>query len=214
MAQASGVAEARVPDAVMLDSFDVYCPIASLPGLLGVTLDNLPAEVPYLSVPSYVSVPHLVGKARKKVGVCWSTHAIEHQAGEGPLGWEVLSPLFDLPGCEFFALQKTVAGDAAAWLDRHGVVNLGPELTDAARMAAIVHQMDLVIAPDSLVAHLAGALGKPVWVLLDTQEDWTWLLERTDSPWYPTARLFRWPGDAGWPETITNVARALTEILA
>jgi hypothetical protein len=73
--------------------------------------------------------------------------------------------------------------------------------------------MDLVIAPDSLVAHLAGALGKPVWVLLDNQEDWTWLLEGTDSPWYPTARLFRWPADGGWPQTIANVTRALSKIL-
>ncbi|MBM4199692.1 MAG: tetratricopeptide repeat protein [Gammaproteobacteria bacterium] len=211
LANVPGVAEARVPDAVLLDSFDLHSPIMSLPGLLGIGLARLPGEVPYVAVPSYISVPSFHTDARRKVGICWSTAGSAGGSDLGGLPYPPLSALFDVEDHAFFALQTPVSREAAVWLSERGAINLEPELTDAARLAALIEQMDLVIGPDHTVTHLAGALGKPVWVLLGTQEGWTWLLERTDSPWYPTARLFRQSRDGGWAALIARVKQALLD---
>lgn len=107
-----------------------------------------------------------------------------------------LAPLFQLDA-DWVCLQKEVSIADAALLEAKGVIVVGPELTDFDDTAALVAELDLVISVDTSLAHLAGALGKPVWVMLPFDPDWRWLLDREDSPWYASARLFRQdrPGD-------------------
>jgi hypothetical protein len=109
-------------------------------------------------------------------------------------------------------LQKGSAqGAIANYFDRAPLLNLGAEIADFADTMAIVETLDLVITVDTAVAHLAGAMGKPVWILLSYAPDWRWLLERSDSPWYPTARLFRQPSPGDWGSVARRVAEALSE---
>jgi ADP-heptose:LPS heptosyltransferase len=122
----------------------------------------------------------------------------------------LLAPLLAAPGLEVFLVQTDIrAGDDAVVAAHPGVVDLRRELGDLADTAAVLERMDLVISVDSAVAHLAGALGRPLWVLLPFMADWRWLEERTDSPWYPTARLFRQPGFGDWAPVVGAVQAAL-----
>ncbi len=214
LAGVEGVAEARLPGAVLLDSFDYFCPLLSLPKVLGITLDNLPAAVPYLHAPDYVSVPHLTADKRVRVGFCWAgsaTHQNDaHRSCPLP-NWETL---LTSPEAVFYSLQTPVSGSDAALLEKWGVINLEPELTDYARSAALINQLDLVIGVDTSVIHLAGGLGKSTWVLLGPHSDWRWLLNRDSSPWYPTMRLFRQVQPDDWRELMARVQRALLEITA
>jgi hypothetical protein len=208
LAVVEGVAEARLPHAVALDSFDLHCPLTSLPGLLGISLANLPAA-PYLSIPVYVSVPCLNADDRRKIGICWDGRASGVHGGVPEYRPETLAPLLDAPDCTFFAFQTGLSREDSDWLATNGVVNLEPELTDYARAAALIQQLDLVISTDTAIAHLAGALGKPVWLLLEPNPNWEWLHDRTDSPWYPTARLFAPARDSGPAALIATVRQAL-----
>ncbi|TAL47808.1 MAG: TIGR03032 family protein [Methylovulum sp.] len=188
LASVEGVAETRVPDAALLDSFDYICPLMSLPRILGITLDKLALTSPYLHIPGYISVPEFTGDKRLRVGFRW---AMDDSDLQSPCPLEHWLPLFTLPGIVFYSLQTPVSPAESELLMTHGVINLEPELGDYARNAALIDQLDLVISVDTPVAHLAGALGKPVWVLLGPHADWRWLLDRDDSPWYPSMRLFR-----------------------
>jgi hypothetical protein len=115
-----------------------------------------------------------------------------------------LSPLLDVPGTRFFSLQKDQQFP--------GIEALGPELTDFADSAAAIANLDLVISVDTSVAHLAGAMGRPAWTLLPFAPDWRWMLERTDSPWYPGMRLFRQAAPKDWKPVIEEVRVALTNL--
>jgi ADP-heptose:LPS heptosyltransferase len=125
----------------------------------------------------------------------------------------LLEPLFGLAGVQFFSLQL---GPAAAELADfpETVIDLGPEIEDMADTAALIANLDLVIAVDTAVAHLAGALAKPVWVLLPFSPDWRWFLNREDSPWYPAMRLFRQRILQDWKEVLERVTVALKEEVA
>jgi Glycosyltransferase family 9 (heptosyltransferase) len=157
--------------------------------------------MPYLGVPPYLSVPRLDSDEALKVGVAWAGHPTHQNDHHRSCPREHLKPLFALPGVRYYCLQTPLSGEEADWLETHGVVNLEPELTAYARTAALIIQLDLVVSVDTSVAHLAGALGKPVWILLGQHSDWRWLIDREDSPWYPTARLFRQrqPGEINDP---------------
>ena len=112
-------------------------------------------------------------------------------------------------------MQKEVrAEDAIVLKDRGDILDVGEELGDFSDTAALMSQLDLVISVDTSVAHLAGALGKPVWILVTHVPDWRWLLERDDSPWYPTARLFRQPRIGDWESVVGRVGRELTQLAA
>src|SRR5262249_4256887 len=114
----------------------------------------------------------------------------------------------DLPGCSFVSLHKTLRDEDATFLRSHGrFSHFGDR--DFSDAAALIATLDLVISVDTAVAHLAGAMGKPVWVVLSFVPDWRWLLDRSDSPWYPTARLFRQPRSGDWETVIANVREAL-----
>src|SRR4029077_13749537 len=126
-----------------------------------------------------------------------------------------LAPLLQIDGIRFHSLQKGPASsEAAAPPSGTSIVDLGPELRDFGDTAAIISHLDLVLAVDTSVVHLAGALGKPVWVLLPFSPDWRWLLDRTDSPRYPTLRLFRQADPGDWEGVVERVARALAPLAA
>lgn len=207
----AGVAEVRLPGALPADSFDVYCPLLGLPRVLDIALDNLPAQTPYLGVPAHVAVPPLPNEGRRNVGLVWAGSATQKRDRQRSCPLPELLPLFDCTGVAFYSLQTPVTTADAALLESRGIIDLEPELTDYARTAAYVQQLDLVISVCTSVAHLAGALNKPVWVLLPHHADWLWLEGRDDSPWYPSARLFRQTVPGGWSAPVARARRVLQE---
>ncbi|MBS1208509.1 MAG: glycosyltransferase 9 family protein [Proteobacteria bacterium] len=181
-------------------AYDYQCPVMSLPHALRVTLASLPARVPYLEVPLPYRVKwqaRLGAASRQRIGLVFSG------SDNGPYAMRAiplaqLQALGELPA-QFFVLQKDVGiEDRASWRNMPWLNDLGAELGDFADTAAAIEQLDLVISVDSAVLHLAGALGKPVWALLAYTPDWRWQGGDRDSPWYPSARLFRQAARNDW----------------
>lgn len=191
-----------------LPPFDVHAPLLSLPGLFGTNLGNIPAAVPYLHVD-----PALQAKWKQelpgdglRVGLVWQGRATHPRDRLRSMPLRQFVPLAKIEGVRLFSLQK---GQGIEQLNEAGlfpIIDLGPRISDLADTAAILQQLDLLICVDTAPAHLAGGLGVPVWVLLPFVPDWRWLLHRSDSPWYPSMRLFRqgqvgdWDGVLGWVE--------------
>lgn len=198
------VVEAQAFDAA-LPPFDCHAPLLSLPRLLGVTLADLPGPVPYLRPPGDGSAFADVAAADGiRVGLVWAGSATRARAGRRALAFAELAPLLAVPGCRFFSLQ--VGGEAPGV----PVTDLSGRLGDFADTAAAVAALDLVVTVDTAVAHLAGALGKPVWLLLSTPCDgFLWMDGRADSPWYPSARLFRQSRTGDWSGAVSAAAAAL-----
>lgn len=194
----------------------LHAALLDLPGRFGTTLDDIPAQVPYLRPPADLRArwqAKLAGWSGKpRVGLAWSgSHAqVNNRNRAIPLA--TLLPLVREYDAHWFSLQK---GDGGAYTDTDpaaaGLVDLTGEWLDFADSAAMIEQLDLVITVDTAVAHLAGALGKPVWILLAPNADWRWLLEREDSPWYPTARLFRRGFGEDRSRQVERVRQALRE---
>lgn len=191
----------------------VHAPLLELPRLLGTTIATIPAEVPYLQVPSGYAQPNFP-TAALKVGLVWASHSTSPTAIQRSCPLTELLPLLNCPGVAFYSLQSQPSPAECRFLEAHGVRNLRDSLTDMGATAAIIAALDLVISIDTAVAHLAGALGKPIWTLLPAIADWRWLLARADSPWYPTMRLFRQPRAGDWSAVISQVVTALTEMAA
>ncbi len=192
--------------------FDRHAPLLSLPLLFGTTLATIPRAVPYLRPPEHPGVARLLSRSPGlKVGLVWCG-SLSQPHDRRPVPLATLTPLLHMEGLEFCSLQT---GPSAADLPRvpsaERIVDLSPELTDFAATAAAIQRLDLVITIDTSVAHLAGALGKPVWVLLSFAPDWRWMRDRSDSPWYPTMRLFRQAGPGDWDEAVQRVVAALGE---
>lgn len=192
--------------------FDLHCPLMSLPLALGVTLDNLPAQVPYLRVPAVSRT-----RARRigwpedgglRVGLSWTGSMKNALNPARSILLEELAPLFELEGIHFYSLQMS-RGVEQLRAYRNSVVDLAGYQNHLADAAAIVEQLDLVITVDTMVAHLAGALGRPCWTLLPFVPDWRWLREREDSPWYPSMRLFRQSQQGDWATVVAAVRVAL-----
>lgn len=205
---------------IALEAHDYWTFPLSLPLYCGTTLENIPAQLPYLhALPGRIAqwAPRLP-QAGFRVGLVWQGNARHSNDSERSLPeLAMLAPLWSVPGVRFISLQKNARGDALQ-LAAAGqpLLHLGDELADFADTAAVVRQLDLLISVDSAVAHLAGALGKPCWVLLPAHKtDWRWLNSRRDSPWYPGAmRLFRQPRRGDWTTCIEELRRALQEIAA
>ena len=154
--------------------------------------------------------PRLEGRDAPRIGIAWSGRPRQGEFRNRPIALRLLAPILQIPGLRFVALQKELReGDAELLQSYPHVLNLGAELEDFTDTAAILSQLDLVISVDTSVAHLAGALGKPVWILLQFSADWRWLLERHDSPWYPSARLFRQPAAGEWESVVERVRAVL-----
>jgi tetratricopeptide (TPR) repeat protein len=196
----------------VLTQCDFQCPLPSLPMIFGTELPSIPADVPYVR-----ANPENVMKWRKrlpenrlKVGLCWAGRAIHAGDLDRSIRLAQLSPLAK-SGAYLVSLQK---GEAAAQIAAAGfeVTDWTGELNDFSDTAALVENLDLVVTVDTSVAHLAGAMGKKVWVLLPLAADWRWMLTREDSPWYPTMRLFRQEKSGDWTGAIQRVSEALREL--
>lgn len=191
-------------------SYDYHAPIFSLPYIFGTALETIPAG-PYLT--SVESTVRLKPSAALKVGLVWAGNPEHANDWRRSLSLAYLLPLLQQPGVSWYSLQ---VGPATREIKRLGlsdeIQDLSPQLQDFADTADAINQLDLVISVDTAVAHLAGALGKPVWILLPAGADWRWLEHRTDSPWYPSARLFRQPWPGNWVGVVMAVRGALAEL--
>jgi len=204
----------RSPDGRPRAEFDLWCPLMSLPGIFSTTERSIPATMPYLQAdPDKKKAwrKRIAGKGFR-VGLVWSGNPTHFRGRNRSCIPADLLPVLKVPGVRFYGLQKGAAAREAFELQKEGLItNLGDDLQDFSETAAAIANLDLVISIDTAVAHLAGAMGKPVWVLLAHVPDWRWLLERSDSPWYPTARLFRQTARGDWETVALQVATALAE---
>jgi tetratricopeptide (TPR) repeat protein len=198
-----------------LPGFDLHCPLVSLPLAFGTRLETVPSAVPYLHASPDAVVrwdAKLGSRHRPRIGLAWSGRADHKNDHNRSISLSTLSPLFAVDAT-FVVVQKGIRpADAAAVKDH--LVDFGEELADFTDTAALIANLDLVISVDTSVAHLAGALARPVWVLLPFTPDWRWLLEREDSPWYPTARLFRQDATRAWDRVVARVRAALDDVVA
>jgi tetratricopeptide (TPR) repeat protein len=203
----------RWPD---MPTYNAYCLLTSLPRIFETKLDSVPARVPYLEVdPAKVArwsarLTAAVGDHALRVGIAWSGRPTHPDDSQRSLKWAQLQPLTRLDGVGLIALQKEIReGDRAEFPGRSNALDLSGELGDFSDTAAVIENVDLVVTIDSSVAHLAGALAKPVWVMLPWLPDWRWLMDREDSPWYPTMRLFRQSSRGDWTGVVARVARGI-----
>lgn len=199
-------ADGRGPD------HDWNCPLMSLPGLFGTTVDSVPATVPYLAAreSGRNAWRARLGAGRMlRVGLSWQGNPshLDDRRRSLPLG--VLDGLRRLPGLQLVAVRTAGEPIPAGW----PMLDAAPWLRDMADTADLLAELDLLIACDTAVAHLAGALGRPVWTLLAHAPDWRWMLSRTDTPWYPTMRLFRQPRAGDWSAVADEVERALAAMM-
>jgi tetratricopeptide (TPR) repeat protein len=199
-----------------LPRFDLHCPLMSLPLAFGTALDTIPADIPYVRVPADRTAQwraRLREPRSLRVGIVWAGSAVHKNDHNRSIAFDRFRCLLSAPDIEFVSLQNELGAAEAARLARHAnVVSLGGELRDFADTAAVVSALDLVVSADTAMVHLAGALGTPVWVLLPFSPDFRWLLAREDSPWYPTARLFRQPRFGDWGSVLARVKDELEPV--
>ena len=196
--------------------FDVCCSLLSLPRLFGTTLQTIPARVPYLNADRE---KYLHWKARlaqgdraMRVGLVWASQSSNATARSRSLDLDLFAPLAGIRGVEFYSLQKGPGAEQAARPPQGMQLrDCGGALEDFSDTAALISNLDLVISIDTAVAHLAGALAKPVWTMTNWPPEWRWLLGRDDSPWYPTMCLFRRCRTEQWEQVIGRVAETLRE---
>jgi len=193
-----------------VEYYDWQAPLMSLPHLMGTTLKTIPGNVPYLSVPPDTATPLAASQDGSRVGLVWGGNPENPDARHRSIHLDALGPLFDIDGIEWISLQ---VGTPRKQILETGlrIQDLAPDLSATA--AAII-DLDLVITVDTSIAHLAGALGRPFWLLLSYAPDWRWLLDRNDSPWYPTARLFRQPEPGDWSSVVGEVRDELQAVAA
>jgi tetratricopeptide (TPR) repeat protein len=187
--------------------FDSYILFGEIPLLLSIGVDDVPSAVPYISAPRdriEAWATRIPFDKRLKVGLVWAGS----DRGVRSHSLELFSPLASIPNVQFFSLQK---GKESLQQPPAGMqlIDLTDDIRDFADTAALIHHLDLVISVDTSVVHVAGAIGKPVWVLIPKRNDYRWLLDREDSPWYPTMRLFRQTRDGDWKTPMQNIAEAL-----
>ncbi|MCS7316443.1 MAG: tetratricopeptide repeat-containing glycosyltransferase family protein [Bryobacterales bacterium] len=193
-----------------LPEFDVHAPLLSLPRLMGTTLETIPRQVPYLTAPQRAGEPPSLPGKGPRVGLAWAGNPAHANDRRRSLDLDALAPLGQVEGVTFVSLQSGPrAEQAASPPPGLRLEELPQPWRELPWLAAIVAQLDLVITVDTMHAHLAGALGRPVWVLLPFAPDWRWMLGREDSPWYPTMRLFRQRARGAWGEVVGRVAEQL-----
>ncbi len=180
--------------------WDQQIEVIELPRLYRTTVESIPARVPYLAVPGPPPICPFDGSRPLRVGLAWI--ASDYNP-ERSIPLEQFGAVLALPGISFFALQAAP-----------GIVKLCDECTSFTLTAQALKTLDLVITVDTMMAHLAGALARPVWTLLPYQCDWRWMVERQDSPWYPTMRLFRQPRPGDWDAVIQRVKQELRELVS
>jgi hypothetical protein len=198
----------------------MHASLVSLPGIFQTSLDSVPAAVPYLSAPGELVEQWrrtLPEDGRLRVGIAWQGNP--QYLGDARRSMRVaeFAPLAEVEGVRLVSLQKGFGIEQLADApfevqDIGGQVDNGED--NLCEVAAVIKNLDLVVTCDSALGHLAGALGARVWVALPRVPDWRWLLERQDSPWYPTMRLFRQSSPGNWPEVFASMARSLRDLTA
>jgi tetratricopeptide (TPR) repeat protein len=201
-----------------LPEVDLYCPIMSLPLKFNTGLKSIPSAVPYLTVNS-VSVQRWKDKVQEdnssfKIGLVWAGRPEHKNDRNRSCRLECFSSLTELGDISFYSLQKGEAGEQAKDPPvGMKLIDYTEEIRDFEDTAALIENLDMTISVDTSVAHLAGALGKPVWILLPFAPDWRWMLDRKDSLWYPTMRLFRQPSPQDWESVMAEVKYVLLKLL-
>ena len=208
----SGLADEWLVPAESLQTFDTFIPLMSLPQALGISTDLLAHQVPYLRVRANDPEPSS-RRDRLKVGLVWSGNPTHDDDSLRSIDPELLGDLVSLDGVEFHSLQAPIRPEHQALVTRWPRwVDATSGMTNFRVTAEYLVGLDLVIAVDTAVAHLAGAMGKPVWLLVQDSPDWRWQLNRADSPWYPTLRLFRQSHRGDWrpvmEQVVTELSRA------
>lgn len=198
--------------------YRAYIALSGLPRLHGTRVDNVPAPIPYLHAdPAKVAtwkqrLTRLVPGRMKKVGIVWAGRPTHNNDRRRSAKLADFAPLAAVPGVALVSLQKGPSADQAGrYFGRAPLINIGAEVRDYDDTMALIESLDLVVTVDTSVGHLAAAMGKPVWILLATSPDWRWLLQREDTPWYPTVRLFRQTEPRKWGDVFTRVAAAMDE---
>lgn len=203
-----------VDRAAPLPPVDYYINLMSLPHRLHITRQTLPSQFPYL-LPN----PELVTRWKdrlkpfqgKKIGIVWGGNPAQANDRNRSCPLEKLQPLFQLPDLTWFSLQKGAPAEQLQKLPPDTLIDLGSQLNTFADTAAVLHAVDLLITVCTSVAHLAGAINRPAWVMLQYASDWRWLLDRDDSPWYPSVRLFRQKEIGDWDGVCAQLENALAE---
>jgi hypothetical protein len=197
--------------------FACHAALMSLPRIFGTTLETIPADIPYLAADPALATQWRDELGRFdgfKIGIAWQgnpDHKKDRQRSFRLARFELLA---GIPGLKLFSLQKGLGTEQLEELSgRFAVTDLGGRLDDFMDTAAVVQHLDLVITPDTSLAHLAGALGVPVWVAIPFAADWRWLLDREDTPWYPTMRLFRQRRWGDWDDVFSRMAQELPRML-
>jgi tetratricopeptide (TPR) repeat protein len=201
-----------------LPPYDAHCPLGSLPLAFKTDVSNVPAAIPYLraSDPALQKWrPRLEGLSSPRIALAWSGNASHPNDRNRSLSLAQLEPLLSVLGASFISVQRELRdGDAETLVRDTRILNLGPELNDFSDTAAVLTLADLVISVDTAVAHLAGALGRPAFVLVPFQPDWRWTLDRNASPWYPAMRLFRQTIVGDWSDAIARAASVVRSLFA
>ncbi len=200
-----------------LPEFDVYAPLLSLPYILGTNLQTIPAQTPYIFPLKVNDVELPLGSSSSlKVGIVWASgdrsgsFDLKKFYQTKSLSPSMFEQIISIPNTCFYSLQVGQnAADIELLGEHSNVIDMSHEIRDFADTAAIIDQLDLVISVDTAVAHLAGAMAKPVWVLLPYTPDWRWMIDREDSPWYPTMRLFRQARLGDWEEVLRRIYTTL-----
>jgi tetratricopeptide (TPR) repeat protein len=213
-AQAAGVTLKSSESAAPAEAL-AFSPLLSLPLALGVSnADWVPARTPYLVVPAAYRKKwrgSLGGQSKRKLGITWSGRIQPGETRSAPLA--LLEPLFRLEGIDWIVLQPTLTQEERTFLDAHSrgrlIQRLEDKLENFADTAAIIDRLDGVVSIDTAVAHLTGALGKPLWLMLPFAADWRWGIDTASSAWYPKAHLFRQKAPGAWDEVIERVAKAV-----
>jgi ADP-heptose:LPS heptosyltransferase len=214
----AGVSQCLPKSATTLPPFDLHCPNSSLPLAFATRLDTIPAEQSYLPAPAAGRVraweERLGSHDRLRVGLVWSGNPKHPNDRNRSIRLRALAHILDVDAT-FVSLQKDPRpDDRTVLLERNEIIDLSADLTDFAETAALASCLDLVITVDTSVAHLTGALGRPTWILLPYTPDYRWLLDRDDSPWYPTVRLFRQDPTRDYASVIERVRSELIAMIS
>jgi len=214
VATVPGIAQI-IADGEVLPEFDVFCPMLNLPRAFGTELATIPAKIPYIR-PYQERLEkwrdRFLDDDRVRVGICWAGNTAHLNDRNRSIALPRLAKVLSVPGIDFVSIQKDVAAAQADVLRAHGVRQLGQEFADFSDTAAVIALLDLVVAVDTSVAHLAGAMGKAVALLIPFSPDWRWLLDRTDSPWYPTMRIFRQDAIGDWDGPLERLRHELSGV--
>jgi tetratricopeptide (TPR) repeat protein len=198
-----------------LPAFDLHCPLLSLPLASATRLETIPAASPYLAAPAerVAYWRHRLPAGSPRAGFVWSGQPSHKNDSNRSIALARLAALFENPPVQCFSLQSDLrSADGEVLRGLPNLVHLGDGLRDFADTAAVISLLDVVVSVDTAVAHLAAALGKPVLILLPYAADFRWMRNRGDSPWYPTAELFRQPAFGDWEGVITRVGERLRQL--